>query len=118
MERAYLVNHHDSEEIADSREEEPIQIMLCSIADCAAENIENHLANDEEENAKADVSERPSILQRCRDKDDLRDDIDGKEYGVDEVKHHKESQCVCGRQAPALERQKRDSPGQEKHADR
>lgn len=118
MERADFVDHHDSEEITDGREEESIQVVLCSVADGAAENIENNLAHDEEENAKADVPERPSILQGCCDKDHLGDDIDRKEDGIDQVKHHKESECTCGRQAPTLERHKRDPAGQEEHADR
>ena len=37
--------------------------MLRGVTDGAAENVEDHLADDEEEDSETDVTERPAILQ-------------------------------------------------------
>lgn len=58
----YLVDHHDSEEIANGCEKEPVKIMLYTFADLRREDIDNDLADDKEEDAKGDMAEWPAVL--------------------------------------------------------
>ena len=51
-----LVDHHDGQQIADGGEEEPVQVMLDGVADGAAEDVEDHLADDEEQDPEPNVA--------------------------------------------------------------
>src|SRR5207248_2481680 len=100
----YLVNHHDSQEVANSSEEYPIQVMLDAITDLSVENIKNHLANDKENHSESNVTKRPSILERVHHKNDLEDHIYEEEYAVKQVQHDEESNGLGWAQAsPSFE---------------
>lgn len=58
----YLVHHHDGEQVADCREEQPVKIVLGGITDGRAEDIQYHLADDKEKYPEADVAQWPAIL--------------------------------------------------------
>jgi hypothetical protein len=60
--RKYLVYHHNRKKIAYSRKEQAIKIMLHSVTESIAKNIQYHLTDHKEENSKGDIPERPSIL--------------------------------------------------------
>lgn len=115
----YLVHHHHGQKIANRGEEQPVQIMFDIVADGVAEDVENDLTNDEEKNAKRDVPQRPSILERIGDENDLHDDVYQQAYAVDQIKHHKETQSVGWAQPQlVLEGQDRNRPGNQEHANR
>ena len=81
----YLVDHHNGKEIADCREEETVKVMLCIVANAVAKDVEDHLANDEEENTKGNVAERPSILKGVCHQDDLHDHVYEQADAVDQI---------------------------------
>lgn len=68
--------------------------MLGCFADCVSKDVKNHLADDEKEYSKGDMSERPSILESGSNENDLRDDIYKEKDTVDEVEHHEETESV------------------------
>ncbi len=68
--------------------------MRYGIADSVTEHVEDHLADDEEENPKGDVSERPAILQRVRDEYYLHGQVDQQAYAVDQVQHDEKANGV------------------------
>lgn len=99
-----LVNHHDCEKIADGRKEEAIKIVLDIVADGVAEDVEDNLANNEEEDAKANVAQWPAVLECANNEDDLADHVYEEEDGVDDVGYNKDADGVGGAQAgPVLE---------------
>lgn len=59
---AYLINHHHSEKITYRGKEKSIEIVLHVVADGIAEDVQNDLSDYKEEDAKGNVSQRPSIL--------------------------------------------------------
>ena len=116
--RSHLIHHHHRQEIADGGEEESVQVVFNMIADCVAEDVENDLSDDEEEKAKGDVPQRPSILERVGDEDDLHDDVYQQADAVDDIQHHKKTERVGRAQSQlVLERQNRYRPRDEEHAD-
>lgn len=48
----YLVDHHHSQQVADGGKEQAVHIVAHGVADLVAEGVQNHLAKDEEEDAK------------------------------------------------------------------
>ena len=62
--------------------------MLRGFADRAAEEVEDHLPDGEEEDAEGDVPQRPAVLQRVRDEDDLHDGVDEKADAVEQVEYY------------------------------
>ncbi len=62
--------------------------MLDVVADAVAEDVENHLPDDEDEDAKGNVSQGPSILKSVDNKDNLHDHIYQQADPVDKVQHH------------------------------
>lgn len=113
-----LVHHHDGEQIADRGEEQAVEIVLRAFADLVADDVENHLADDEEEDAEGDIAQRPAVLEGVRHEDDLHDDVDEQADGVEQVQHHEQADRVRRPQPGlALECQDRDGAGEEEHAD-
>lgn len=78
-----LVHHHDGEQVARGSEEETVEVVRDALADGRAEGVENNLAGDEEEDAEANVSQGPAVLQRARDQEDLHEHVDGQLDGVE-----------------------------------
>lgn len=112
IQKANLVDHHDGEQIADCGEEKPIEIVRRILADHDAEDVEDDLADDEEEYAEADVEERPAVLQRVDHKHDLHHEVDEQEYAIEDVENHEEADRVCGTETrPAFEGEERDDEG-------
>ena len=68
--------------------------MRYGIANRVTEHVEDHLANDEEEDPKGDVSERPAILQGVRNKYYLHGQVDQEAYAIDQVQHHEEANGI------------------------
>jgi hypothetical protein len=70
-----LVDHHDTEEHAESEEEEAVNVVLDSIADCHAEGEEDNLGDSEEGGTEEDITNRPSVVECTGHKDELGDDV-------------------------------------------
>lgn len=112
-----LVHHHHRQQVADRGEEQPVEIVLRGFADRAAEEVEDHLPDDEEEDAEGDVPQRPAVLQRVRDEDDLHDGVDEQADAVEEVEHHEEPHGVGGPQpGEVLEGEEGDGEGDDEGA--
>jgi hypothetical protein len=73
---AHLVDHHDSQEHTQTKEEYPIDIMTNSIANLGRESEKQNAANDVERNAEKDISDNPSIIKCSNDEYELRDSVD------------------------------------------
>lgn len=115
----YLVHHHHRKEVADSGKKKAVQVVRHVVANRVAEDVKNDLADDEEEHPKGDVTQRPSVLQRVGDEDDLHNDVDEQEDAIDEIQNHEQAQRIRRAQAElVLERQDRHRAGDEEHADR
>lgn len=59
--------------------------MLDGVANLVTKDVEDHLANDEEEDSKSNVSKGPAILQGIRNKYDLHDHVYQQAYAIDKV---------------------------------
>ena len=70
-----LVNHHNSQQVANGSKEQPIQVMLHSITDRITEKIQDDLSNHEKEYPKRNITQRPTILKRIHHEDDLHNDV-------------------------------------------
>lgn len=70
-----LVDHHDTEEHAESEEEETIDVVLDSIANGHAEGEEDDLGDSEEGGTKEDITNRPPVVECTGHKDELGDDV-------------------------------------------
>jgi hypothetical protein len=78
--------------------------VLHALTDLIAHDVENDLANDEEKDAKQDVAQRPTVLERTDDKNDLAGDVDEELDGVDNVEYDKNADGILRAQpAPAFE---------------
>ena len=62
----YLIDHHHSQEITGRCEKQAVEIVLHLLADALGERVEDDLADDEDKNAEANVTERPPVLQGIR----------------------------------------------------
>jgi hypothetical protein len=71
----YLVDHHDSQEITESSEEETVQVMLDVVADDIAKLIQEDLSDDEDQHTEGDVSERPAVIQCVRNQEQLHSQV-------------------------------------------
>ena len=99
-----LVDHHDSQQVADGGEEKAVHVVLHRVADAIAEDVENNLANDKEEDAEDDVAHRPAVLEGTQNKQNLAGRVDKKHDGIDDVGNDEDADGVGGAQAgPALE---------------
>ena len=111
-----LVDHHDCEQVANSGEEEAIDVVLYLVADGVAEDVEDDLTNDEEEDAKRDITEWPAVFEGSNNQNDLADSVDEEANGVDDVSNDKDSDRVSGVQSgPALEGQEVHSTADDEH---
>lgn len=70
--------------------------MLHIVADSVTEDVQNDLSDHKEEDAKRNVSQRPSILKSVGDKDHLHDHVDEQANSIDEIEHYKQSQGIGG----------------------
>ena len=92
--------------------------MLDAVADGVAEDVQDDLADDEEEDAEHDVAERPAVLECAHDKDDLADEVDEEEDGVDDVCEDEDANGVLSVQtSPVLEGEKGDGAANDEHAE-
>lgn len=92
--------------------------MLYAFANGVTEDIEDHLANDEEENAKQDVTQRPAVLQSSHYENDLADCVNEQTDGIDEVGDDKDANRVHGAQSgPAFESQEIDRATDDEHGE-
>jgi hypothetical protein len=113
-----LVYHHDCEKIADGGEKETIEVVLHLVADGVTKDVQDNLADDEEEDAKGNVTNRPAVFQRTHDEDDLADSVHEEEDGVDNVRDNEDADGVVGAQArPVLEGEQRNGAANDKHAE-
>lgn len=116
---SYLVDHHNSQQVADRSEEKAVQVVLNSVADGGAEDIHDDLANDEEEDAKDNVTDWPAILERSKDQENLTSKVDGKADGVDDVGDHEDTDRVLVAQtSPVLEGEQGHSTADDEHGER
>lgn len=116
--KAYLVNHHDSKKVAHGGKEQTVHVVLDALTNVRVEDVEDKLTNDEEEDAKGNVPQRPPVLQSTHDKQDLHDQIDTDEDGVQDVEDDKEANGICGTQcSPALESGQTDEESDGEHED-
>ena len=111
-----LVHHHDGQQVARRGEEEAVHVVRHGVADGRAERVEDDLADDEEEDAEADVAQRPAVLQRARHQQDLQHHVHEELDRVQQVQDHEQSDGVGRAQTgPALEGgqgdQERDDEG-------
>lgn len=63
----HLVNHHNSQQVAEGGKEEAVQVMLDIIANGVAESVQHHLSNDEDKHTEGDVSQGPAVVKRICD---------------------------------------------------
>lgn len=91
---AYLVNHHDSQQIAHSRKEQAVKVVANACTQLAADGVQDNLADDEEEDTEADVAEWPAVLQSAGDQQDLQDDVDEELDGVEQVEDDEQANSV------------------------
>ena len=93
--------------------------MLYSIADLVAKHVQNHLANDKEEDAKGNLEQRPAILKRVCDEEDLHDNVYQQEYRVEQIKHDEEANRVGRTETcPSFEGEKGHCPADYEHSQR
>ncbi len=83
----YLVDHHHSKQVAYGGKEKSVKVVLRIFADCVTEDVYDHLPNDEEEYPKRNVAQRPAILQRVGDENDLHHHVHEQADAVDYVEH-------------------------------
>lgn len=92
--------------------------MLDLVADARGKDVEDDLSDDKEEHSKGNVAERPAVLQRVDDEEDLHDEVDPDADSVDDVQDDKQPDRVCrSKTTPALERHERHGKGNDKHAE-
>ena len=116
---AYLVDHHDCKEVADSGKYETIHVVGDALTDSLAECVDKDLTDDEEEDAKGNVTQWPSILKSSHNEQDLHDGVDCKEYGAENVEDDEETNSVVGTQTgPTLEGQDADDESNGEHGGR
>lgn len=70
-----LIHHHDAKEHAKREEEDSVDVVFHSIADCCREGKEHDLSNDEEGGTKNNIANRPAVLERPEYQNKLGDDI-------------------------------------------
>lgn len=93
--------------------------MLNTITDGVAKDVQNDLPDNKEENAKNNIAHRPAVLKRAKNEDDLADEVDEEEDGVDNVCDHEDADGVLGIQTgPVLECEEGDGTANDEHAKR
>lgn len=115
---SYLVDHHDGQQIADCREEEAIEVVADPFTDSIAEDIQNHLSNNEEENTKGNITQRPTVFERPNNQQDLTAEVDEEHDRVYDVGDDEDADGVLVVQAgPILESEQRHSAGDDEHGE-
>ena len=71
-----FVYHHDAQEHAKRKEEQPVDVMLDRIADRDAERKEKYLGDSKERRPKDDVPNRPPIGEGAKGEGELGNDVD------------------------------------------
>lgn len=83
--------------------------MAHSVADLAAEGVQDDLPNNEEEDAEGDITKRPAILKRTRDEQNLHGHVHKELHRVKQVQHNEKPDGVGRSEANgALESRERD----------
>ena len=92
--------------------------MLYSLTDRCTENVENNLTDNEEQGAKDQISQRPSILQSVDYQQDLHAEIDKQCDRRNNVEYNEHSNRVGGAEAgPIFECSERDESGDEEEGE-
>lgn len=90
--------------------------MLYLVADGVAEDVEDDLTNNEEEDAKRNITEWPAVFKGSNNQNDLADSVDEEANGVDDVSNDEDSDRVSRVQSgPALEGQEVHSTTDDEH---
>ena len=90
--------------------------MLHLLAQRIRKHVQHDLSGDEEQRSEEKISQRPAVLQRERDEQDLHDDVDEQEEPVEQVEDDEEGDGVGRAEAgPALKGHDRDDKGDGKH---
>lgn len=106
---AYLVHHHNTKKVTHGCQEKTVKVVTNGSADLAAECIHEHLARNEKENTKGNISKRPTVLESSSHQKDLHGNVNKQLGGVQEVQHNEKADSVCGtKTSPALERGERN----------
>lgn len=114
-----LVDHHDCEQVTDGRKEQAVKVMLDTVADGVAKDVQNYLADNEEEDAKNDIAHRPAVLESAENENDLADEVNEEENGVHDVRNDEDADGVLSIQTgPVLESEKGDGTANDEHAER
>lgn len=71
-----LVNHHHAEQHAKREDENAVDVVLDGVTNLNAEGEQNDLGDSKEGGAEQDVPNRPSVVQRPNDENQLCDDVD------------------------------------------
>lgn len=71
-----LINHHDTQKHTKSEEENAVNVMFDSVADVDGKCEQEDLGDGEENGAKDDITEWPSVIQGAEYKNELRHHID------------------------------------------
>ena len=64
----YLIYHHDTEKVTDGGKEQAVQVVADSSADLGTESVKNDLADNEEKQAKGNITQRPAVVEGPRHK--------------------------------------------------
>ena len=78
-----LVDHHHGKESANCAKEETINIVLNALADLVAQEDHDNLAEHKEHNRKANVAQRPVLIECVDNQDDLENDVDEQKKAVE-----------------------------------
>lgn len=114
--KTYLINRHNSEQIAHGREEKPVQIMLHFLADGITEAVQKDLAGNEDQDPRDDTAHGPPALERVCDQQQLHDNKDGNADGVQNVEHDEQADGVGRAEAaPPLEGEEGDDERDGEH---
>ena len=90
--------------------------MLYLVADGVAEDVEDDLTNNEEEDAKRNITEWPAVFKGSNNQNNLADSVDEEANGVDDVSNDEDSDRVSRVQSgPALEGQEAHSTTDDEH---
>lgn len=92
--------------------------MLYAFANGVTKDIENHLANNEEEDAKQDITQWPAVLQSSNYENDLADGVNEQTDGIDEVGDDKDANRIHETQSgPAFKSQEIDRATDDEHGE-
>lgn len=112
----YLVDHHDRQQIQEGSEKQAVHVVLHIRADSLGEGVEQDLADHECQNTKADVPQRPALLQRTDDQQSLHNNVDKEEDRREDVDDHEEADRALRAQTrPSFEREQSNDEADGEH---